>query len=625
MNLLDGLNDQQREAVTRIDGPLLILAGAGSGKTRVITHRIAYLLSTGECDPSNILAVTFTNKAAAEMKERASALIDMPCRAMACGTFHSMCARMLRLSEHVNPRFVVYDETDTAACLKTATTNLGYDPADYAPRDLADIISTHKTAMRTPQDAAEIAGNDTAANVAAIYAEYQKVLRASNALDFDDLICETVRMLQGSASAALRWQDTFRYILVDEYQDVNYPQYLLIHCLANHHRNLCVVGDDDQSIYRFRGSDMTLMLRFREDYPDAHVVKLERNYRSTTPILDAAHRMVALNPARMDKRIWTDTPGADVSVRGYQSEKEEAEAFATACASINARGGRLDDIAALYRTNAQSRALEDALMRVSLPYVIAGGTRYYDRKEIRDLLSYLRTINNTSDAIAIKRGINSPARGVGPSAFAALEKSSRDRGISIWSTLTNEDADMTPRARRGCNEFVRVILEAQRTPYGTCAELVGFVLKASGLVAALEEDRDEGALARADNLREFVTVAQNYDADADEPSLGGFLETIALVSDIDSMGEGNAVRLMTLHASKGLEFDAVWVTGCEETLLPHSRSMGSADDIAEERRLCYVGMTRAKRALVMTHVATRRIFGNETSNKRSRFLREAGL
>jgi len=649
MSFLDTLNPEQREAVLHVNGPLLILAGAGSGKTRVITSRIAYLLGDGHAKPNEILAVTFTNKAAEEMRSRVEALVGEDCSRMWVSTFHSLCARLLRREAPaigLSRDFVIYDSADQLTVVKQAMKALHIDDSFVQPRAALGRISHAKNRMESPDAMMASAGwNRRDENIAKIYTHYLTALKDASALDFDDLLLKTVDLFEQAPSVRSKYSQQFRFVMVDEYQDTNRPQYLLIRRLAEAHRNLCVVGDPDQSIYKWRGADLRNILDFEGDFPEATTVKLERNYRSTQIILDAASAVISQNRNRKDKHLWTDKKGGAriVYFRGGD-ELEEAD-FITR----TARGGLADDVEAkvaiLYRTNAQSRTIEDALMREGLSYKIVGGVRFYERKEIKDALAYLRLIINPHDDVSLRRVINTPARGVGKGVMDAVENVALTdveesdlpllaAGLapaltanSLWSRIVRglDQRVFTGRAAASLTVFRDLIVTLTEIARQDSVSIaIGKMLDRSGYLQDLREDKTEDGEARIENLAELVSAAREYETREPEPSLGGFVDRLSLLSDVDEeQGSRDArIWMMTLHSAKGLEFPMVILAGMEEGLFPHSRSSEDVEELEEERRLCYVGMTRARQRLVLTGAARRRIFGEYQSSEPSRFIDE---
>jgi DNA helicase-2/ATP-dependent DNA helicase PcrA len=647
LNVLDSLNPEQREAVLKIEGPLLILAGAGSGKTRVITSRIAHLVGGGHAQPEEVLAVTFTNKAAEEMRARVESLLGADCSGMWVSTFHSLCARLLRREAPaigLSRDFVIYDSSDQLTVIKHALKELRIDDSFIQPRAALSRISHAKNRMEGPEAiAASASWNQKDAQTAKVYEYYLKALKDSNALDFDDLLLTTVDLFEQSERVRVKYSKQFRFVMVDEYQDTNRPQYLLIRRLAEVHRNLCVVGDPDQSIYKWRGADLRNILDFERDFPEAHIVKLERNYRSTQIILDAASAVISQNRNRKDKHLWTDRKGGDriVYYRGTD-ELEEAD-FITR----TARTALADDVdalvAVLYRTNSQSRTIEDALMREGVAYKVIGGVRFYERREIKDALAYMRLVINPHDDVSLRRVINTPARGIGKGVMEAVENVEpvSDENLpllaaglqptlsanSLWARLVRglEDRAFPVRAAASLAAFRDLIVgltEMARRESVSIA--IGKLLDQSGYLQDLREEHSEDAESRIENLAELVSAAREYESREQEPSLGGFVDRLSLLSDADEEQGSREARvwLMTLHSAKGLEFPVVILAGLEEGLFPHSRSSNDEEELEEERRLCYVGMTRARSRLVLTGAARRRIFGEYQSSQPSRFIDE---
>jgi ATP-dependent DNA helicase UvrD/PcrA len=647
MNFLDKLNPEQREAVLHRDGALLILAGAGSGKTRVITYRIAYLIGDGHAKPDEVLAVTFTNKAAQEMRERVEALIGDEAGGVWLSTFHSLCARLLRREAPkigLSRDFVIYDSSDQVAVVKQAQRELGIDDKLVPPRMALSRISQAKNRMEGP-DALRGKWNLRDEQIAKIYEKYLTTLKDCNALDFDDLLLKTVELFESSEPTRNYYAGKFRFVMVDEYQDTNRPQYLLIKRLSEQYRNLAVVGDPDQSIYKWRGADLKNILDFEHDFPEAAVVKLEQNYRSTQVILDAATAVISQNRNRKDKRLWTDQKGGSriVYFRG-NDELEEAD-FITRSIK-QARSADFDSLVAiLYRTNAQSRAIEDSLMRESIPYKIIGGVRFYERKEIKDALAYLKLIINPHDDVSLRRVINVPARGIGKGVMDSLQAISPEDVVadappllaaglqetisvrSMWARVLYavDEAKLGNRAITALRTFRDLIAGlADAARQDTVSILIGKMLDRSGYLNDLRDENSEEANERIENLMELVSAARDFETHETEPTLGGFVDRLSLLSEADEeSGKRDAkVWMMTMHAAKGLEFPMVIIAGLEEGLFPHSRSAEDDDELEEERRLCYVGMTRARRQLVLTGAARRRVFGEYQSCEPSRFLDE---
>lgn len=623
-----GLNPQQREAVEWPGGPLMVFAGAGSGKTRVITCRIARLIDEG-VRPAQILALTFTNKAAREMRERVEHLIGHDTRGMWIGTFHSLCARLLRIDGTaigLAQDFTIYDDGDQLTLAKEILKAADIDEKLLQPRALLTSISRAKDKLLDPDGLAAQSAGPRDELIVRLYRAYESRLAKANALDFDDLIVKAVQLLRESAEVRQKYQERFLHVLVDEYQDVNQAQYALAHLMAAKHRNITIVGDDDQSIYAWRGADVSLMLRFGSDYPDAKVITLDQNYRSTRRILDAAYSVIRHNRTRADKRLWTSNgDGPPVTSTRVGTEIDEAMLVVD---TINheVRAGRRSyrDFAVLYRTNAQSRAMEEAFLTMRVPHVLLGGQRFYDRKEIKDMLAYLRVVWNPRDTVSLRRIVNLPTRGIGSAAMQVLEQRSAQMGGSIWEAMRDQEtqATLSRQALRGVREFIGVIEDARDLIGQTSVtQILRNVMSRSGYEGMLRLENTEEGRSRTENLYELASVSQRYDEDHEEPSLGEFLETVSLVADTDKLIEtGDAVTLMTLHSSKGLEFPVVFLAGLEEGLFPHSRSIGDETQLEEERRLCYVGMTRAREQLHLLHTSRRLVFGNTQYSMPSRFL-----
>jgi len=648
MDSLSSLNPQQRTAAEHVNGPLLILAGAGSGKTRVIVQRIAHLLAEGHARPEELLAVTFTNKAAEEMRSRVQSLVGDDCSALWVSTFHALCARLLRREAPAigfTRDFVIYDSADQLALMKQVLRELHVDDGLLQPRAALSRISNAKNTMEARSSLAESAAwSLRGEELVKIYDRYTAALREANALDFDDLLLKTVELFDTSDAVRTRYSSRFRFVMVDEYQDTNRPQYLLIQHLTARHRNLCVVGDPDQSIYKWRGADVRNILDFERDYPDAAVVQLEQNYRSTQMILDAATAVIRQNRHRTPKRLWTDRKGGAriVHFRGAD-ELEEAAFITRTTRSVVAEGG--DAVAAvLYRTNAQSRVIEDALMREGVPYRIVGGVRFYERKEVRDALAYLKLILNPLDDVSLRRIINVPARGVGKGVMDQLERlpvehDSHDTPLladaladeppatSLWAKVGRavDGRLLTTRATAALRAF-RELIESlgEMAKRESLSVAISRVLDQSGYITDLREERSEEAQGRLDNLMELVSAAREFEMREPEPSLAGFVDRLSLLSDVDEEAGSRDARiwLMTMHAAKGLEFPLVVISGLEEGLFPHSRANGDDAELDEERRLCYVAMTRARSRLVLTGAARRRVFGEYQRTEPSRFLDE---
>ena len=628
-DLLDELNPVQREAAAHVNGPMLILAGAGSGKTRVLTYRVAHLIQQGVA-PHRILAVTFTNKAANEMKERIQRLCGESAQGCWLGTFHAICARILRQDAEnleLSPNFVVFDDSDQLQIIRECLSELNIDQETFKPRAVLSLISRAKEELLTPQEYGKHAHGYTERTVARVYPLYQQKLRQNQALDFDDLICMTVRLLESDEEARQHWQKRFSHVLIDEYQDINYSQYMLVKLLAEKHRNLCVVGDDDQSVYGWRGADVRFILAFEDDYAEAKVLKLEQNYRSTQKILDAAFHVVKQNRGRRDKRLWTDNAAGD-GLRYYHADDELDEARYVADAVEEAVGlGECEygDFAVLYRTNAQSRVLEDVFRRRRVPYRIVGSVRFYDRKEVKDLIGYLRLISNPADSLSLRRVLNAPPRGIGAKSIERLEGHAARNTVSLFDALADAEMveSLTPRARAAIRQFVEMIQRmAAKPPETPVTEMVHLLIDESGYLKDLKEEKTLEAQARVENVQEMVNVTREYDENVGL-GLRGFLEQMALMSDVDTYKEeADAITMMTVHAAKGLEFRHVFLVGMEEEIFPHGRSLTDQAQLEEERRLCYVGITRARQQLALTHSRRRTVFGQIRVQNPSRFLRE---
>ncbi len=627
----DLLNPEQKEAVLHTEGPLLILAGAGSGKTRVLTHRVAYLIEQG-VNPYQILAITFTNKAAGEMRERVDRLVEDGGTSVWVSTFHSTCVRILRRFIDrlgYDTSFSIYDTDDQKSVMKEVCKRLQIDTKIYKERMLLSAISKAKDELVNPVEMQLSAEGDYhRQKIAAVYQEYQTQLRKNNALDFDDLIMKTVELFQNCPEVLENYQERFRYIMVDEYQDTNTAQFKLVSLLASRYRNLCVVGDDDQSIYRFRGANIGNILNFEDVFPDAKVIKLEQNYRSTSNILNAANEVIRHNKGRKDKRLWTDNgDGAPVHFRQFQNAFEEAEHVVGNITSHIQKGeAGYKDHAILYRTNAQSRLFEEKMIYANIPYKIIGGVNFYARKEIKDLLAYLKTIDNGRDEIAVRRIINVPKRGIGATTLTRVGDYAGAYDISFYDALLR--AEEIPGLGRGSAKILpfTVLIQSLRAKqeHATVTELLETILEETGYRKELELEGTEEAEARLENIDELINKVKDYDENAEEPSLGGFLEEVALVADIDNLEEDrDHVVLMTLHSAKGLEFPYVYMVGMEEGLFPSFMSIVSddaAEEIEEERRLCYVGITRAKKELTMTAARQRMLRGEVQYNTVSRFI-----
>ena len=628
-SLLDALNPVQREAAAHEGGPLLILAGAGSGKTRALTYRVAQLIARG-VPAHKILAVTFTNKAATEMRERIERLVGAGSKGCWIGTFHATCARILRTDgEAIGlPRdFVVFDDTDQLTVIKEVSTELKLNPDVFKPRALLSAISRAKEELLGPAEYAGQAHTSEERTVARVYPLYQKKLYNNHAVDFDDLLLDTVRLLQDHTEIREYYQNRFQHVLVDEYQDINRVQYELVRLLAAAHRNLCVVGDDDQSVYSWRGADVRFILAFEEDYPEAKVLKLEQNYRSSQVILDAAYHVVSQNRGRRDKRLWTENAQGEPLILFHADDEMDEARFVAQTVEGLVDGTRVNygDFACLYRTNAQSRMLEDVFRRRRLPYRIVGSVRFYDRKEVRDLIAYLRLVQNPADSLSLKRVINAPPRSIGDKSMERLEGFAAAHDLALFEALRRapEVEGLTPRARTSVTEFTRIIewIRGQKKAFSV-TDILKHVVDKTGYQRALEEEKTAENAERVANIGEMVNVTLEFD----EQVGGGlvpFLEQMALMSDVDTLKAGaDSVVLMTLHAAKGLEFQHVFLCGMEEEIFPHVRSLEKTSEMEEERRLCYVGITRARTRLFLTHARRRMVFGQTRYQRPSRFIRE---
>ncbi|TCK92554.1 DNA helicase-2/ATP-dependent DNA helicase PcrA [Natranaerovirga hydrolytica] len=633
MNKYDSLNPMQKEAVLHTEGPLLILAGAGSGKTRVLTHRISYLLEEKGVMPWNILAITFTNKAAKEMRERVDNLIGFGGEEVWVSTFHSTCVRILR--RHIDKigydrSFTIYDTDDQKVIIRDIIKQLNLDKKLYPERSILSAISSAKNEMLSPEAfEKESVGDFRKEVMAKAYKIFQKTLKKNNALDFDDLINKTVELFVLRPDVLEEYQDRFRYIMIDEYQDTNKAQYEWVRLLSKKYRNLCVVGDDDQSIYKFRGADIQNILGFEKDFTDAKVIKLEQNYRSTKKILEAANEVISNNYGRKNKTLWTgNDEGELIESHSVYNEREEAEFVAnTVIKHIENEGKEYSHCAVLYRTNAQSRVLEEQFVSKNIPYKLVGGVNFYQRKEIKDVLSYLKTINNSQDDLATKRIINVPRRGIGQTSIDRAEEFAIENDMNFYDAIKN--AKVIPSLKRGAakiEDFVKMIETFKtRADHIGIVQLIEDILNVTGYRKELKLENTPEAQARIENIDELISKAAEYEKNTEVPTLGDFLEEVALVADIDNMNtNANSVTLMTLHSAKGLEFPIVFLTGMEEGLFPSymSLSSGLEEDLEEERRLCYVGITRAEEKLYLLSAKQRMIRGQTQYNSVSRFLRE---
>ncbi|MBP1048054.1 DNA helicase PcrA [Enterococcus sp. BWM-S5] len=638
--LIQGMNPKQAEAVLHTEGPLLVMAGAGSGKTRVLTHRIAYLIEEKDVNPWNILAITFTNKAAKEMKERVARLLEHGGEDVWISTFHSMCVRILRRNVDqigYNRNFTIIDSSEQKTLMKRVMAELNIDPKKYDPRTLLGTISNAKNELQTPEKMAELQGSIYEEIAAKCYDRYQRELRNNQCMDFDDLIMNTIRLFDEQPDTLAFYQNKFHYIHVDEYQDTNHAQYMLVNMLADRFRNLCVVGDADQSIYGWRGADMQNILDFEKDYSDASVILLEQNYRSTKKILSAANDVIKNNRNRKAKNLWTEnTDGEKIVYYRGNTERDETQFIVQQIQKEMQEKDRIyGDFAVLYRTNAQSRVMEEMLLKSNIPYTMIGGHKFYDRKEIKDILGYLNIISNPMDSLSFDRVVNSPKRGIGKTSVEKLRQFAEMHGWSLLEAAQNVDlANISGKAGKELGSFGIMVQElTQMVPYLTITELVKEVLDRSGYKEDLIRQNNLESQTRLENLDEFLTVTQEFDkryakqdeedADAPEEKLAVFLNDLALVSDIDDLEESTSqVTLMTLHAAKGLEFPVVFLIGLEEGIFPLSRAMIEEQELEEERRLAYVGITRAEEILYMTNAYSRTLYGKTQYNRPSRFLGE---
>ncbi|HWI21287.1 MAG TPA: UvrD-helicase domain-containing protein [Baekduia sp.] len=631
-DLLSGLNEPQREAVMHGDGPLLILAGAGSGKTRVLTHRIAHLIGTGTARQSEILAITFTNKAAQEMRDRVGLLLGGSVRNMWVSTFHSACARILRGEAPrlgYTRQFTIYDQSDSRRLVKRSIDEAGVDPKRFTPGSVQHQISDAKNKLRDAKAYGDLVGGYFEQTIAEVYEIYERQLVANNAMDFDDLLFRMVNVLELFPEVRARYSAAFRHVLVDEYQDTNHAQYRLLQLIAAEHRNLAVVGDDDQSVYGFRGADIKNILNFQDDFPDAKVIKLEQNYRSTQTILDAANAVISHNRGRMGKMLWTDLGAGDkISVRGLDDEHAEARFVIGELGRMTDEGTSLSEIAVFYRTNAQSRVLEDALVRAEIPYQVIGGTRFYERAEIKDAIAYLQVLANGSDAISFARIVNSPRRGIGQTSLSRVLTHANTIGEPIWDVASEPEAvpGLGAAAIKALNRFMETMngLRDRVADHVPVGDLVEAMIHEVGYVDALEAERTIESEGRLENLQQLVEFAREFDArtEQQEDRLDAFLQEVSLVADADTRRDDEGlVTLMTLHNAKGLEYPIVFVIGAEDGVFPHSRSIEEGS-VEEERRLAYVAITRAMRNLTITFARRRNVFGSATSGVPSRFLAE---
>ncbi|MBQ9766461.1 MAG: DNA helicase PcrA [Lachnospiraceae bacterium] len=633
MSIYDTLNASQQEAVLHTEGPLLILAGAGSGKTRVLTHRITYLIEEKEVNPWNIMAITFTNKAAEEMRDRVDRLVQFGAESIWVATFHSTCVRILRrYADRIgyDTNFTIYDSDDQKTLMKEICKRLNIDTKNISEKAILSQISAAKDEMIMPDEFEINAGVDyVLRKIAGAYKEYQKQLKKNNAMDFDDLLCSTVNLFLNNPDVLEYHQDRFRYIMVDEYQDTNTVQFRLIELLARKYKNLCVVGDDDQSIYKFRGANIRNILDFEKTFPNTKVVRLEQNYRSNANILNAANSVIKNNKGRKDKTLWTEQEDGDkVAVFACENAYEEAERIVKDIKHLSSNEMRpYSDFAVLYRTNAQSRVLEEQFVRANLPYKVVGGVNFYQRKEIKDLIAYLKTVDGARDDVAVKRIINVPKRGIGLTTVDRVQDYALQQDMSFYEALrVAEDIPGIGRGVAKLTPFVNLISRLRASlPVCSLTEILEEIIEATGYVTELVAEGTEEAKARIENIEEFVSKMKDYEEKAEEPTLAGFLEEVALIADIDSLEDSdNRVVLMTLHSAKGLEFPFVYLAGMEDGLFPSYMAITSDDktDLEEERRLCYVGITRAMEHLTVSYAKQRTLRGETRYNMVSRFLKE---
>ena len=633
MSIYDTLNPQQKEAVWQTEGPVLILAGAGSGKTRVLTHRIAYLIEEKGINPWNIMAITFTNKAAGEMRERVDKIVGFGSESIWVSTFHSSCVRILRRYIDrlgYDHNFTIYDTDDQKSLMKDICKKLQIDTKIHKERAILAAISSAKDELITPEEyELNAMGDFSKKKIAQAYKEYQKELKKNNALDFDDLIVKTVELFRSCPDVLDSYQERFRYIMVDEYQDTNTAQFKFVSLLAEKYKNLCVVGDDDQSIYKFRGANIGNILGFEKVFPQAKVIKLEQNYRSTQNILDAANEVIHNNMGRKNKSLWTDNEeGEPIHYRQFMNAYEEAEYISGDISRrVREDGCQYKDCAILYRTNAQSRLFEEKFLMANIPYKLVGGVNFYARKEIKDLLSYLKTVDNGKDDLAVRRIINVPKRGIGPASLTKVQDYADQKGISFYDALREtENIPALGRAAAKITPFVTFIQSLRsKLEYVSVSELLKNIIEETGYVAELQAEGTEEAEGRIENINELITKVVSYEEENEDPTLSGFLEEVALIADIDTVdGDDNQVLLMTLHSAKGLEFPYVYLAGMEDGIFPSYMTITADDptEIEEERRLCYVGITRAMKELTLTCAQQRMIRGETQYNRPSRFIRE---
>jgi DNA helicase-2/ATP-dependent DNA helicase PcrA len=627
---IDELSGVQRDAVRHTDGPVLIFAGAGSGKTRVLTHRIAYLLNEKQVFPDRILAVTFTNKAAGEMKTRLEDMVGATARDLWVGTFHAICVRILRRDGKrvgIASNFAIMDETDQRAIIRDVLHDLDYDERQISPGAALDEISKAKNALLSPEAYETRNTSFFGERIANVYREYDRRLRESNGLDFDDLIAKAIEVLETVDDVRTRYQNKFRYVLVDEYQDVNFAQYRLCAILAGEHKNLTVVGDDDQSIYAWRGSDYKNILRFEEDFPGTVVFKLEENYRSTQRILDAANELVENNKSRAPKKLFTKRDeGEPVTVYGAETERAEARYVMEKIKELVREGAAYRDFLVLYRTNAQSRVFEEGFASEGIPYRVVGGIGFYARAEIKDMMAYLRYIVNPSDAVAFRRIVNVPRRSIGQQTIASLVDAANAAGVSVGQTVFDKELlrRAVPKKQKELERFAELIVALrERLASYSISDLLVAVLEESGYLRELQGEDTVDARARLENVQELIGVAREFESQENAGTLDDFLANVALISDIDTLDPGSSyVTLMTLHAAKGLEFPVAFLTGLEEGVFPHNRALTDMTELEEERRLAYVGITRAMDRLYLSHAMRRTLYGNTFAHPKSRFLEE---
>ena len=656
-NILESLNKRQQKAVTATDGPVLIIAGPGSGKTKVLTHRIAYIIKNKAVSPTNILAVTFTNKAAQEMKSRVGVLLEKMVYANnsnfykksfdddaphpnplprgegvssfqfpVIGTFHSICVRILRQEAELigyKKGFTIYDDSDQQAIIKKIMNNLQISPEQFNPRAVLSHISNAKNELKSPKDFSDIADGYFQEQVSIVYNAYQKKLKDNNSLDFDDLIMQTILLFLDKLEILRKYQDKFRYVMVDEYQDTNYAQYKLVDLLSKTHRNLCVVGDDWQSIYKWRGADIRNILDFEKNYSEAEVILLEQNYRSTQTILDASYQIISRNVNRKEKKLWSEKEaGEPIVIYEAADEKGEAEFVISEIARLTNNKINLKDIAILYRTNAQSRSIEEAFLQYGVPYKIVGGIKFYLRKEVKDIIAYLRLIQNPNDTASLERIINIPKRDIGQVTFRKIMAEMEKSGNDVIEALFNCNCENIPEGKiKKIKSFAEIILKCQdKIDKIKISELLTYLLKSINYEKHIKDGTDDGE-KKWENVKELFSAVEKYDNLPAKENLKIFLEEIALATDLDKIDDSqDAVTLMTLHSAKGLEFSAVFIIGMEEGLLPHSRSIQDPSEMEEERRLCYVGITRAKKKAYLIFARTRKIYGSTQANMPSRFI-----